>query len=49
MAQPVVRLTQEFVVPGSIQLCPHVFVFPPADSRKVVISDWQKYVPLLLV
>ena len=45
----VVRLTQEFEDLDLIPLCPHIFVFPPADSRKAVVSNWRKYVPLLLV
>ena len=43
-----VRLTQEPEVPGSIP-GPATFVSLSADSRRVVVSCWRKYVHLVLV
>ena len=34
---------------GRYQVWPHTFVSPSADSRKAVVSYWQKYVHEVLV
>ena len=48
IAQSVAHLTQDPEVPGSIP-GPHAFISPSADSRRAVISYWQKYVHIVLV
>ena len=49
VAQSVGHLTQEPEVPGSILVGPHTFVSPSADSRRAVVSYWQKHVHKVLV
>ena len=49
MAQSVAQLTQEPEVPGSILVWQHTLVSPSADSRRAVVSHWQKYVRKVLV
>ena len=48
VAQSVARLTKEPEVPGPIPVRPHTFVSPSADLGGAVVSDWQKYVHLVL-
>ena len=48
-AQSVARLTQEPEVQGSILGPPHTFVSPFADSRRAIVSHWQKYGHLVMV
>ena len=43
--QLVARLTQELEVPAQ----PHTFVSSSTDSRRTVVSYWQKYVHEVLV
>ena len=47
--QSVGCLTQEPEVPGSYPVRPHTFVSPSPDSRRAVVSYWQKYVQEVLV
>ena len=50
IAQSVGHLTRKSGVLGSIPcLWPHTFVSPSADSRRAVVSYWQKYVHEVLV
>ena len=49
MAQSVVLLTQEPEVPSSIPGPANIFVSRSADSRRAVVSYWQKYVHEVLV
>ena len=46
VAQSIAR--QEPEVPGS-RVMPYTFVSPSADFRRTVVSNWRKYVPLVLV
>ena len=46
MAQSVVHLSQE---PDVLGLIPGPAISPSTDSRRVVVSYWQKYVPEVLV
>ena len=47
--QSVACLTQEPEVPGGYMARPHTSISSSADSRKKVVSYWQKYVHLILV
>ena len=49
VAQSVACLTHEPEVLGSIPVWPHTFISPSADSRREVVSYWQKYVHEVLV
>ena len=49
IAQSVEHLTQKPEVPGSINCLATYFCFSFADSRRAVISYWQKYVREVLV
>ena len=49
VAQSVSCLTHEPEVLGSIPVRPHTFISPSADSRREVVSYWQKYVHKVLV
>ena len=42
-------LTQEPEVPDSIPVWPLTFVSPSADSRRAVVSHWQKYWLIMLL
>ena len=43
-AQLVAHLTQEPEVPDSIRVWSHILISPSTDSRRAVVSYWQKYV-----
>ena len=50
VAQSVARLTHEPEIPGSIPSpTTHTFISSSADSRRAVVSYWQKYVHEVLV
>ena len=49
VAQSVGHLTHKSEVLGSILVWPHTFVSPSANSRRAVVSYWQKYVLEVLV
>ena len=49
VVQPVVRLTEEPEVPGSIPGPATYFLSPSTDSRRAVFSYWEKYVHEVLV
>ena len=49
VAQLVARLTQEQRSRVRYPVRPHTFVSPFADSRRIVVSYWRKYVHEVLV
>ena len=49
VVQPMARLTQEPETLVRYSVRPHAFIYSSADSRRAVVSYWQKYVHAVLV